>query len=94
MAQYVIDHKPIDMTDEENDYYRSLVSEFTNGTYNGREQFRDLFDVDSDGCITFIHPPIRRELAWVVLFFVQNLMINQRLRRIERLVGALAKKEG
>lgn len=83
----VVDHKSVDMTDEEHAYYKKLVEEFTVGTANGKDQFRDLFDVDGDGCIMFIHPPIRKQIGWGVLFFIQNLMINQRIRRMERQVG-------
>lgn len=87
MSRQIIDHKSIDMMDEEYAYYKKLVVEFTVGMVNGKDQFHDLFDVDDDGCITFIHPPIRKETAWGVLFFVQNLMINQRIRRMERQVN-------
>ena len=59
---------------------------------DGRDQFRDLFDVDGDGCITFIHPPIRRQVGWVVLFFVQNLMISQHLRKMEKQVNGMVEK--
>lgn len=87
MALQVVDHKAVDMTDEEFAYYGKLVQEFTVGMSNGKDQFRDLFEVDGDGCITLIHPPIRRQIGWGILFFVQNLMINQRIRRMERRVG-------
>lgn len=87
MSLQIIDHKQIDMTDEEFTYYGKLVAEFTVGMSNGKDQFRDLFDVDGEGCITFIHPPIKRQIGWGILFFVQNLMINQRLRRMEHQVG-------
>jgi hypothetical protein len=92
MPQQIIDHKSVDMTDEENTYYKKLVEEFTIGMSNGREQFRDLFDTDNDGCITFVHPPIRKQIGWGVLFFVQNLMINQRIRRMERKVEEWTKR--
>jgi hypothetical protein len=84
MSLRVVDYKQIDMTDEEFEYYEKLVQEFTLGTYSGKEQFRDIFEADGEGCITFIHPPIKKQVAWSVLFFLQNLMINQRLRRIEK----------
>jgi len=83
----IIDHKAVDMTDEEFAYYQKLVQEFTVGMANGKDQFHDLFEVDGDGCIILIHPPIRRQIGWGILFFVQNLMINQRLRRMESQVG-------
>lgn len=82
----IIDYKPVDMTDEEFDYFNKLVEEFTFGSYNGKDQFHDMFDVDDDGCISIIRPPFKKEVSWAVLFFLQNLMINQRLRRMERKV--------
>lgn len=80
----IVDYKKVDMTDEEKAYYEEIVKEFTNGSYSGKEQFRDVFDVDADGCISMIRPPLKKEVAWVVLVFLQNLMINQRLRRMEQ----------
>ena len=85
----VIDYKKVDMTEEEYAYYLRLVEQFSKPNYDGKEQFRDVFDVDGDGCISFIRPPLGREIGWGVLFFLQNLMINQRLRRIERKIGKL-----
>lgn len=86
MTRRVIDYKAIEMSDEEFDYYQKLVEEFTYGTYKGEDQFHDLFEVDGDGCITIIHPPLKTQVGWAVILFVQNLMINQRLRRMEKWV--------
>ena len=84
MSRKVIDFKSVDMEPEEFEYYQKLVQEFTQGPYSGKNQFHDIFDVDEDGCITIIRPPLKKEVAWGVIFFLQNLMINQRLRRMER----------
>jgi hypothetical protein len=84
MTLRVIDYKQVEMEDEEYEYYQKLVNSFNYGTYSGKEQFHDVFDVDGDGCIAYINPPIGKQIAWAVLFFLQNLMINQRLRRIEK----------
>jgi hypothetical protein len=89
VARKIIDYKSVDMTDDEVDYYNQLVAEFTNGTYSGKEQFRGLFETDGDGCITIIHPPLKKQVGWAVILFMQNLMINQRLRRMERWVKEL-----
>lgn len=75
----IIDYKQVDVTDDEFAYFQSLMAEFP----DGKHQIRDLFDVDGDGCITLVRPPVKRQLAWGLLFFFQNLMINQRLRRLE-----------
>ncbi|MFA5048438.1 MAG: hypothetical protein WC516_05455 [Patescibacteria group bacterium] len=83
---YIIDYKRIEMIPEECEYYNKLVQEFTFGTYNGKDQFHDMFDVDDDGCISLIRPPLKKEVGWAVIVFLQNLMINQRLRRLEKKV--------
>lgn len=80
----IVDYKKLDMTDEEKAYYEEIVKEFSNGPYSGKEQFRDIFDVDADGCITLVRPPSGREIAWKVLHFLANLQQNQYLRRIGR----------
>jgi hypothetical protein len=84
MTSRVIDFKYVDMTDEEYEYYQRLVAEFTYGNYLGKDQFHDIFDVDEEGCITFIRPPLKKQVAWAVIVFLQNLMANQHSRRMER----------
>ena len=79
----VIDHKGVEMSDEEFAYYNQLVNEFTYGTYNGKDQFHNMFEVDEEGCISIIKPPLKKEDGRAIIVFLQNLMINQRLRRIE-----------
>lgn len=72
------------MTEAEYEEYIRLVNAFTYGTYKGEEQFRDLFEIDTDGCISLIKTPPGREVGWGVVVFLQNLMLNQRLRRMEK----------
>ena len=73
-----IDYKKVDMTDEEWKYYQELVKQYTGDTRKGSDYFRSLFETDNDGIITIIKPA--SSIPWAVLFFVQNIMINQRLR--------------
>lgn len=89
MPLRVVDFKQLDMTDEEFAYYNQLVEAFSDGNYSGKNQFHDMFDVDNDGCITMIRPPIGKEVGWAILVFLQNLMINQRLRRLEKWARSL-----
>lgn len=74
-------YKQVDITDGEYVYYKELVKHHTDDKTNGEEYFRDLFDVDSDGFITMITP--KGAVPWGILFFIQNVMINQRLRVID-----------
>lgn len=69
-------YKKVDMADEEFAYYKSLVKR------HGTEQhFVDLFDTDDEGFITLLTP--KTGVPWEIIFFVQNVMINQRLRVID-----------
>lgn len=83
MSLRIIDYKKVDMIKDEYEYYEKLVTEFSSPGVSGKEHFRDLFEVDSDGCISMIRPPMKREVGWAIILFLQNLMINQRLRRME-----------
>ena len=79
----VVDYKAVDMTDEEFEYYNKLTQELTFGTYNAKEQFHDMFDVDENGYISMIRPPMKKEVYWAVIVFLQNLMLNQHIRKME-----------
>lgn len=79
-----IDNRKIDLTDQEIEYYNSLVKEW------GKEYFSDLFETDNKGYITIIKPI--KDVPWVVLFFMQNVMINQQLRSNDERIRALEKK--
>ena len=84
MAKKIIDYKLVDMTDEEFDYYSKLLLEFTFEQHSGKDFFVDLFDVDENGIITFIKPPMKKQVPWAVIIFVQNLMLNQHIRKMEK----------
>lgn len=79
----VIDYQNVDMTEEEFAYYKELVNQCTTNNFKGQEYFRDLFKTDEDGFIILITP--NKSVPWAVLFFVQQVMINQRLRFIDQI---------
>lgn len=80
----VIDFKGVEMSQEEYDYYQKITQDFTNDNINGKDYFHDVFEVDEDGCISMLKFSTNLEIPWLVIVFLQNLMINQRLRRIEK----------
>lgn len=79
----VIDYKKVNITDEEYNYYKHLVDIFTDSSKNidGKIYFKDLFDVDKNGYIILIKTD--KSIPWAILFFVQQLMLSQRLRIID-----------
>ena len=76
-----IAHQKVDMSDQEYQYYKELVSQFTDDKTKGEEFFKDLFESDEEGLITFVKP--NKPTPWAIVFFVQQVMITQRLRVID-----------
>jgi len=87
----VIDYKKVDMSNDEYNYYKHLVEAFSDKDKNikGSIYFKDLFDVDKNGLITLIKT--EKSVPWAILFFVQQLMISQRLRFVDDINKALKK---
>lgn len=75
-----IDSKRVDLSDNEYEYYMQLVETF------GKDDFRGLFTSDKNGQITSITPPLKKEISLGVMFFILNVMMNQRLRALASVV--------
>lgn len=69
-----VDNKRLFLTDKEYSYYQALIKEF------GKDDFRGLFETDKEGQIVAVTPPLDRQVSMGVLFFVLNIMMNQRVR--------------
>ena len=80
-----IDYKEVDISKEEHEYYKEIVKQV-----GDKECFKELFDVDDRGFITTIRP--KTNVPWAVLFFLQQIMISQRLRLIDNFVSKQEKK--
>jgi hypothetical protein len=83
-----VDYQKLDMTDEEFTYYQELVKSLTTDGVDGSLYFHDLFLSDERGIITIIKP--MKPIPWDVMFWAQNVMINQHLRELD---GRLEKLE-
>lgn len=69
-----VDNKRLDLSDEEYSYYLKLIEAF------GKEDFSGLFSSDKNGQIVSITPPVDRQISLGSIFFILNVMMNQRLR--------------
>jgi len=85
-----IDYKKVDLTDQEFDFYNQLIKTYMIGDNDGKAYFSDLFEADDNGIITLIKPI--KSIPWSILFFIQNLMINQHLRSFDERIKRLEKK--
>lgn len=81
-----IDNKKVDITEIEYKYYQELVKK------HGASSFDDLFETDKEGRITIVKPT--KSIPWDILFFVQNLMINQHMRSNDIRISAIEKAIG
>jgi len=75
-----VGNKQINISEEEYQYYLSLVERFTDeeNEVSGKIYFEDTFDTNDDGFIVLIKT--EKSLPWAILFFIQQVMLNQRLR--------------
>lgn len=86
ITKHIIDHKAVSLTDDEWNTYNSICASYDEPpSQNGKDLFRDLFEVNGDGIIIFLKPP-KRLTSFEILFFLMNLMTQQHLRLIHQQV--------
>jgi len=73
----IIDNKIIDLTDAEFALYQKICA----GYAQGADLFKDLFETDDEGVIVFLYPP-SRPMSMEIVIYLQNIMMNQHLRKI------------
>jgi hypothetical protein len=78
-----IANKKLDLTKEEHEYYLDLEKNF------GKEAFYDLFKTDDDGNITAITPSPSQPTVMLLIFFLLNVMHNQKLRKLDRSIAKI-----
>lgn len=79
-----IDYQVVDITEDEWGYYKELTKIID------PEDFRNLFKTDQRGLIISIAPT--KPVAWLAIFFVQQVMINQHIRVQDRRIEELEKR--
>ena len=82
-----IANKKIDLSQEEYDYYLELENAF------GKESFIGLFKTNKSGTIISVTPSNTTPTAMILIFFFLNVMLNQRLRSIDKGLSGLSALE-
>jgi hypothetical protein len=82
-----IANQKLNLTKEEFEYYLELEKSF------GKEAFVGLFVTDQDGDIISVTPPANQPTAMILIFFLLNLMYNQKLRKLDSWVEKIAMLE-
>jgi len=76
-----IGNKRLDLSNDEFSAYKKIV-EIVDPT-----EFSGVFETDLNGEIQYVIPPINKNVSMIVVFFLFNIMINQRLRKIDNFVS-------
>lgn len=79
-----VGNKRLDLNDSEYSYFQEIKKAV------GEADFVGLFKTDKNGLITAITPPTNKGINVIVVYFILNVMINQRVRILE---GSLKKVE-
>lgn len=72
-----IANQKLDLIQEEYEYYLELEKVF------GKDAFLGLFKTNKKGRITSVIPSHTNPTAMVLIFFLLNVMLNQRLRSVD-----------
>jgi hypothetical protein len=78
----IIDHKKVEMTNDEFTMYDNICRSYDDVKVNrkGEDLFVDHFEVNGDGIIIFVKPPTKRYSSLEVYCFLVSIMQNQHIR--------------
>ena len=82
-------NKPLDLSDDEFAYYLQIIEAFGNNIF--QDTFESVEEPTSPehGWITVVTPPFSKNLPMGVIFFLFNVMLNQRVRNQEKKMAEL-----
>lgn len=78
----IIDNKKVAMTPEEWEMYQSICRSYDRSNFKGEDLFKDLFESNEEGVITFLKPPSSRYTSIEVFLFVIALFQHQHMRQM------------
>ena len=88
----IIDFKKVDMTDDEYNMYLSICESYNRPNFEGKELFKDHFEVNKDGIIVFVKPSKEKFCSLEVYMFLCSLMQNQHIRIMHSQLESLIKE--
>ena len=88
----IIDHKRVEMTQDEWSMYQAICKSYNRANFKGEDLFSDHFETNSDGIIIFVKVPARKNFSLEVYCFLLSLMVNQHLRLVHEQTDSLVKE--
>jgi hypothetical protein len=81
MGIRLIGNKRIELTDDEFKIYQEICQSYSRANFDGKSLFNELFETDEEGLIVLLRPP-KKMFSMEVVLFLQNLMLQQHLRKV------------
>ena len=88
----VIDHKKVELTDDEFAMYQKICRSYDRPNFKGEDLFSEHFNSNDDGIITFVLPPSKKYTTMEVFCFLISIMVNQHLRLVHKQTDILVKE--
>ena len=73
----------LDLTDSEYSVYNEIIKNVD------KTEFNDMFSTDKNGKIIAVFPPIDKQVSMVVVYFLFNVMLNQRVRSFDNVISTV-----
>jgi hypothetical protein len=82
-----VGNKRLELSEDEFKYFCALKDQF------GGHSFAGLFDTNKNGIITTVNPPTNKNVPLGVIFFLLNVMMNQRVRILDKKINKISELE-
>ena len=69
------------LTEDEFSVYKEIISVVD------KNEFNNVFVTDENGFINAVFPPIQKNVSMIVIYYLFNVMLNQRIRSIDNIVS-------
>lgn len=86
-----IDNKPLELSEEEFEYYLQIVKAFGTTIFQGTFETVEDDQSPQHGWITIVKPPLNSQLPMGVIFYLFNVMHNQRSRKLDEMMSKFMK---
>ncbi len=82
MTIRIIDHKKIDLTDDEWKLYQEICKAYNRPNFQGASLFSGLFETNDQGIIQFVRPPSNTYTCMEVWLFIVAIFCHQHIREM------------
>lgn len=88
----IIDNKQVDITHDEYELYKRICESYDRPNFEGKELFKEHFEVNAHGIITMVKPPQGKYTTMEVHAFLLSLAQNQHLRLMHEQLNMFVKE--